>query len=121
RRILDRLVGYKLSPLLWNKVKRGLSAGRVQSVALRLICDREDEIKAFTPEEYWSITAQLEAAGGKHFEAKLRRFAGEAVELKDESEAKRVVNELKEERFEIASVQRRERRRNPAPPFTTST
>lgn len=76
RRILDRLVGYKLSPLLWNKVKRGLSAGRVQSVALRLICDREAEIQAFKPEEYWSISAQLEAAGGKLFEAKLRRLAG---------------------------------------------
>lgn len=121
RRILDRLVGYKLSPLLWNKVKRGLSAGRVQSVALRLICDREAEIQAFKPEEYWSISAQLEAAGGKLFEAKLRRLAGEAVELRNEEEARRVVGELEGERFEIVSVQRRERRRNPAPPFTTST
>ena len=124
RRILDRLVGYKLSPLLWTKVKRGLSAGRVQSVALRLICDREAEIAAFKPEEYWSVTAVLlagEARAGTTFEAKLRLLDGKAAELKDEASAQRVVDALKDAEFKVIRVARRERRRNPAPPFTTST
>lgn len=130
RRVLDRLVGYKLSPLLWSKVKRGLSAGRVQSVALRLICDREDEIDAFVQEEYWSITAHLSQAGqnattgkapAKPFEAKLHRIDGKKVELSNEAEAQAVVSRLQGAEFVVTQVTRKERRRKPAPPFTTST
>src|SRR5690554_6559550 len=130
RRILDRLVGYKRSPLLWSKVKRGLSAGRVQSVALRLICDREDEIDAFVQEEYWSITAHLSQAGqnattgkapAKPFEAKLHRIDGKKVELSNEAEAHAVVRRLQGAEFVVTQVTRKERRRKPAPPFTTST
>lgn len=126
RRILDRLVGYKLSPLLWSKVKPGLSAGRVQSVALRLICDREEEIDAFQPQEYWSLTAQLETDGEgpkkeRRFDAKLRQFGGKKADLPDEDTAKKVLEAVKDADFVVQRVTRRERRRNPAPPFTTST
>ena len=125
RRILDRLVGYKLSPLLWSKVKRGLSAGRVQSVALRLICDREQEINEFVPEEYWSITARLVPAegpsAGEVFEAKLYRLDGKKVAITNGDEAAAVVKSLEASDFRVAEVVRKERRRNPAPPFTTST
>lgn len=125
RRILDRLVGYRLSPLLWNKVRGGLSAGRVQSVALRLICDREQEIDEFEQEEYWSITALLAPAGGPNagetFEAKLHRLDGKKVEIGSEEEARAVVERLGNEEFRVESVSRKERKRNPAPPFTTST
>lgn len=123
RRVLDRLVGYELSPLLWAKVKRGLSAGRVQSVALRLVCDREAEVQAFVPEEYWSITAHL-ASGSKRsetFEAKLHARAGKKVKLQSEADAATVLSALEQAPFAVHSVTRRERRRNPAPPFTTST
>jgi len=125
RRVLDRLVGYKLSPLLWSKVKRGLSAGRVQSVALRIICDREQEIEAFRPEEYWTITAVFSpSATGKakeSFEAKLHRIDGDKVEVKDEATARSIVARLSHAQFAVTAVSRKERRRNPAPPFTTST
>lgn len=122
RRILDRLVGYQLSPLLWSKVKRGLSAGRVQSVALRLICDRENEINAFVKEEYWSITATMKAAAnGTPFEAKLWQLDGGKVELHHEGEANQVVSRLRNASFQVMKVTRKDRRRNPAPPFTTST
>lgn len=131
RRVLDRLVGYGLSPLLWRKVRRGLSAGRVQSVAVRLICDREAEIEAFVPEEYWSITAVLSAedgaagAGGPTIEA---RFVGkvvrggkiEKVEITSAGEAERVTGESREARWTVLEVKRGTRRRNPPPPFTTS-
>lgn len=121
RRVLDRLVGYKLSPLLWAKVKRGLSAGRVQSVALRIICDREEEIESFVPEEYWSIIAGLETAEGGRFEAKLHARGKDKIEVRNKEEADSVLSELENAQFVVASVTKRERRRNPAAPFTTST
>jgi len=125
RRVLDRLVGYKLSPLLWAKVKRGLSAGRVQSVALRLVCDREQEIEAFVPEEYWTITAAFLPPGGsgskEPIEAKLQRIGDEKAEIKDGATARKIVARLTGAEFVVKEVSRKERRRNPAPPFTTST
>lgn len=121
RRVLDRIVGYKLSPLLWAKVKRGLSAGRVQSVALRLICDRENEILAFQPEEYWTITAHLLSVGSKPFEAKLHAKGSKRIKIENENETQAILAELKGAEFTVAKVVRRERKRNPAPPFTTST
>lgn len=121
RRVLDRLVGYKLSPLLWAKVKRGLSAGRVQSVALRIICDREEEIASFQPEEYWSIVAELETPDGGRFEAKLHGRGKDKIELRNKEEAESVLHELQNAQFVVTSVTKRERRRNPAAPFTTST
>lgn len=121
RRVLDRLVGYKLSPFLWRKVRRGLSAGRVQSVAVRLICDREDEIQAFRSEEYWSLIARLRpAAGGTAFQAKYHGAEGKKVALKSESQVQGIVQEVREARFDVVSVTKKERRRNPALPFTTS-
>jgi len=125
RRVLDRLVGYNLSPLLWEKVKRGLSAGRVQSVALRLICEREREIQAFRPEEYWTIEAELRTPEGETFRAKLEKHAGKKVQLRNQEEAERAVAELlrlsKEEGFLVSKVTKKEARRNPPPPFITST
>ncbi|WP_100330900.1 type I DNA topoisomerase [Bacillus xiapuensis] len=119
RRILDRLVGYNISPLLWKKVKKGLSAGRVQSVALRLIIDREKEIQNFKPEEYWTIDAQF--LKGKHqFQASFYGKNGKKVSLKSEQEVKEILSAIQGNEFELASVTKRERRRNPAPPFTTS-
>ncbi len=121
RRILDRLVGYKISPLLWAAVKRGLSAGRVQSVALRLICEREREIQAFKVEEYWSVTAHLKAAKPPPFEATLRKLDGKKAKLPKEPNAKRVVEELDREKFVVSTVERTEKKRHPVPPFITST
>ncbi len=121
RRILDRIVGYKLSPLLWEKVKRGLSAGRVQSVAIRLICDREAEIEAFIPVEYWSATGLLSTKEGKKFEAKLWRYKNKKIELKNEAEAQKVKEATKDKKWTIEKITRRERKRNPAAPFITST
>lgn len=121
RRVLDRIVGYKLSPLLWAKVKRGLSAGRVQSVALRLICDREAEIRAFVPEEYWSITAHLLTDDNKAFEAKLYAQAGERIKISSKADADAVVAALQGATFRVTKIVRKERKRNPPPPFTTST
>ena len=120
RRILDRLVGYNLSPLLWEKVKRGLSAGRVQSVALRLVCEREREREAFEPEEYWTIEVVFETEEGP-LRAKLKRFQGKPVKPKSEAEAKALVEALKKASFVVERVERKEIRRKPAPPFITST
>ncbi|TMU87799.1 type I DNA topoisomerase [Bacillus sp. BHET2] len=119
RRILDRLVGYNISPLLWKKVKKGLSAGRVQSVAVRLIIDRENEIKSFTPEEYWSIDAEF-TKGKDTFQASFYGIDGKKVELKTEEDVKDVLGKVKGKSFEVNKVTKKERKRNPAPSFTTS-
>ncbi|MBZ5749860.1 type I DNA topoisomerase [Metabacillus rhizolycopersici] len=120
RRVLDRLVGYKISPILWKKVKKGLSAGRVQSVAVRLIIDREKEIKAFIPEEYWSIEGQF-LKGQKEFEASFYGVNGEKKELTSESDVKAILEVIEGNKFTVNKVTKRERKRNPAVPFTTST
>ena len=120
RRVLDRLVGYKVSPLLWNKVRRGLSAGRVQTVALRLIVEREQEIRAFNPREYWTIHALLEASGPPAFEAKLTKYKGEDLEIPDQAEAQRILAEIEHAVWQVASVAQKEKRRFAPPPFTTS-
>ncbi|TFE25035.1 type I DNA topoisomerase [Cohnella luojiensis] len=119
RRVLDRLVGYKISPLLWKKVKKGLSAGRVQSVAVKLIYDRENEINAFIPEEYWSITAHL-LKGTAAFEAKFHSLNGEKKELTSESDVKEVLAQMGSSDFAVGEVKEKERLRNPSPPFITS-
>jgi len=125
RRILDRLVGYKLSPLLWEKVKRGLSAGRVQSVALRLIVEREKEIESFKPQEYWQIQALLETKDQKEkFRAKLVEKDGQKLEkfsLQNEEQALKIVEALKKADFQVQEVIKKERVKNPPPPFITST
>lgn len=120
RRILDRLVGYKVSPVLWKPIRRGLSAGRVQTVALRLIVEREDEIRAFVPEEYWSITAQLEK-DQQRFEAKLHHIDGKKFRLENEERARGVLADVDGVPFVVTEVKRRERTKNPPAPFTTST
>lgn len=121
RRVLDRLVGYKASPVLWRTVKKGLSAGRVQTVALRLIVEREREIRAFKPVEYWTIEALLEKAG-QQFTAKLHNIDGKKAEIPNQAAADRILSDLKGRRtFPVTDVKRRERRKNPAAPFTTST
>ncbi|MEN6413204.1 MAG: type I DNA topoisomerase [Veillonellales bacterium] len=121
RRILDRIVGYKLSPLLWRKVRKGLSAGRVQSVAVRLICDREKEIQAFIPEEYWTMTAKLrEKPRSALFDAQLILQDGEKISIVSEKQSEQIKSELEQAEFTVLTVKRRERRRNPAAPFTTS-
>jgi DNA topoisomerase-1 len=120
RRVLDRIVGYKVSPLLWNKVRRGLSAGRVQTVALRLIVEREQEIRAFIPREYWTIHALLEASGPPAFEAKLTKYKGEDIEVPDQAEAQRILAEIEHAIWQVAAVAQREKRRFAPPPFTTS-
>ncbi len=119
RRILDRLVGYKISPLLWKKVKKGLSAGRVQSVAVKIILDRENEIDAFVPEEYWSITAKL-VKGSSVFEAKFTQLNGQKKELSKEADVEEVLKAIKGATFKVAEVKEKERQRHPSPPFTTS-
>jgi DNA topoisomerase-1 len=120
RRILDRLVGYQVSPFLWKPIRPGLSAGRVQTVALRLICEREDEIRAFQEEEYWSILAHL-ATEGQRFEAKLHQIQGKAFTLHNAEEARAVVEDVQGVPWGVTEVKRREKRKNPAAPFTTST
>ncbi|MFJ7729014.1 type I DNA topoisomerase [Neobacillus sp. NPDC097160] len=120
RRILDRLVGYNISPLLWKKVKKGLSAGRVQSVAVRLIIDREKEIKAFTPEEYWTIEGEF-LKGKDHFNASFFSLVDhDKTELKTEQDVQAILQQMDGNKFKVISVTKKERRRNPAPPFITS-
>ncbi|WP_137789677.1 type I DNA topoisomerase [Bacillus sp. E(2018)] len=119
RRVLDRLVGYKVSPLLWKKIKKGLSAGRVQTVAVRLIVEREKEIEAFQPEEYWKIKG-IFSASGEDFEAQFYGTGGKKKELSNEEEVKEILSTIKGKQFKIDSVQKKERRRNPSPPFITS-
>ncbi|RJQ44094.1 MAG: type I DNA topoisomerase [Nitrospiraceae bacterium] len=121
RRVLDRLVGYKLSPLLWRKVRRGLSAGRVQSVALRLVVDREREIGAFQSEEYWSITATLEAQEPPQFEAKLIQIGDLKAEIKNGEQAQGILDDVQGKGFVVQKIEKKKRRRSPAPPFITST
>lgn len=122
RRVLDRIVGYKISPLLWRKVRKGLSAGRVQSVATRLICDREEEIEKFEPEEYWTITAKLaKKKAGASFEAKFYGTADEKVELKNEAQVRDILKKLEGSKFTVNKVKNSEKKKTPAPPFTTST
>ena len=122
RRILDRIVGYKISPLLWAKVKRGLSAGRVQSVALRIICDREDEINAFIPEEYWTLDAKLRADGEKKpLTAKFHGDENGKLAITCREEADRIMDEIRGERFEVLEVKKGERVKKAPLPFTTST
>jgi DNA topoisomerase I len=121
RRVLDRLVGYKISPLLWDKVRRGLSAGRVQSVALKMIAEREEAIKAFVPEEYWTFAAKLAANTPPQFVAKLSKIAGKKADVTAEPEARVIESALKAGTFKVASVTRKERKQSAAPPFITST
>jgi DNA topoisomerase-1 len=120
RRVLDRLVGYEISPVLWSKVRRGLSAGRVQSVAVRLVVDREAEIKAFRPEEYWTISVEVEGSAPPPFAARVVRLDGEKAALSHEGQASDVVSLLSQATLRVASIERKERRKNPPPPFITS-
>ena len=127
RRILDRLVGYQISPILWQNVKPGLSAGRVQSVAVRLICEREEEIEAFEAQEYWTITATLKGEDAAPFGAKLLQIGSEKGTIStygftiDETRAHEIVNDAKTEKYVVKEIQKRERKRRPVPPFITST
>lgn len=128
RRILDRLVGYQISPLLWKKITKGLSAGRVQSVAVRLIVEREKEIKEFKPQEYWKITAELKTTAedkekikdSKTFKSILQKFNNENIEIKNETQAKDIINELQKAEYVVANVKKQTKRNNAPPPFTTS-
>ncbi len=122
RRILDRMIGYRISPLLWDKVKRGLSAGRVQSVALRIICDREAEIDAFVPQEYWSLDAAFSVKGMKKpFRAKFYGTTEGKVAISSEEEANKILAAVNGAKFKVSEIKMGERKRQPAPPFTTST
>ncbi len=122
RRILDRIVGYKLSPFLWKKVRSGLSAGRVQSVAVRLIVDRENEINDFVSEEYWTIDAKLSAKGSrKVFAAKFYGTRDEKIELKAKEDTDRILSQLDSAEYIVENVKKGVRKKSPAPPFTTST
>ena len=121
RRVLDRIVGYQISPILWRKVKKGLSAGRVQSVATRLIVDREREIENFIPEEYWTVDAKLKTQAGEEFEASLNSCDGKKLKPEKEPEVKAILDELAQQEFVVDNVKKGEKKRNPAPPFTTST
>jgi len=119
RRVLDRIVGYKLSPLLWKKVRKGLSAGRVQSFAVRLICDREEEILEFVPQEYWEVKAHLVKDKDKII-AKLTQINGKKAELNNSLQVEEIKNKLNNENIIVKNIEKRKQRRNPAPPFTTS-
>lgn len=121
RRVLDRLVGYQVSPVLWKTVSKGLSAGRVQSVALRLICEREDEIRIFVPEEYWSIEAELSTSSGELFRAQLVTFKNKKIKIPDEDSSKTHVNRLRGLDYYLKDRSKKRIRRQPYPPFTTST
>lgn len=120
RRVLDRLVGYEISPILWKNVKWGLSAGRVQSAALKLICDKEEEIKAFEPKEYWTVDCVLKKER-KKFPIKLTKYKNKKIEISTEEEAKKIISELEENNYRIDKVKKGNRLKNPLPPFTTST
>src|SRR2546428_1545988 len=120
RRILDRLVGYQISPLLWDKVRRGISAGRVQTVTLRMIVERENEIKAFVSQEYWSIIAKLEGHEPPQFEARLAKIKGKNAEVKNQAEADHILAAVRNSEFLVESVVTKEKKRNPVPPFITS-
>src|SRR5579883_96466 len=123
RRVLDRLVGYEISPILWKKVRRGLSAGRVQSVAVRIVVEREREIGAFKPQEYWTVDCGVEAGSPPPFRVKLFRLDGETAKVKalaDGASTKRVADELRTATFTVEKVERKERRKNPLAPFITS-
>lgn len=121
RRILDRLVGYKISPILWKKVHRGLSAGRVQSVALRIVCEREREILAFEPREYWSVTLELEGSEKPQFQAKLFKIDGDKAEIANKAEADEILKGLEGAKPVLEDIVKKERKRNPSAPFITST
>src|SRR4051812_13024875 len=120
RRVLDRMMGFRLSPLLWEKVKQGLSAGRVQSVALKMVCARQDEIDAFVPEEYWNLGADLKASLPPPISARLSRIEGKKAEVHDGEEAAKIVRGLERGSFVVSKVERKESRQKPAPPFITS-
>jgi DNA topoisomerase-1 len=121
RRILDRIVGYEISPVLWKKIRKGLSAGRVQSVATRIICDREAEIENFIPKEYWSIDTQFKKEDGLIFAARFHGKNGKKFEIKNKDESDEILALLKDSAFIVSNVKKREKKRNPAPPFITST
>ena len=122
RRVLDRIVGYKISPVLWKKVKRGLSAGRVQSVAVKLIVDRENEIENFIPEEYWNIYVNLlDKKSKKEFEARFIGKDNKKIELHSKEETDKILNDIKNAKYVVTDIKKSERKRQPAPPFTTST
>lgn len=120
RRVLDRLVGYEISPILWKNVKWGLSAGRVQSAALKLICDRETEIKAFEPKEYWTVEC-IATKDRKKFPIKLTQYKGKKIEINSEEESNKIIEELKKDKFIVTKVKKGTKTKNPLPPFTTST
>ena len=120
RRILDRIVGYRLSPLLWEKVRRGLSAGRVQSVAVRIVCEREREREAFNSEEYWSIEAKLEGQNPPAFTAKVIEFEGNPIKLPNEAKTTQAVEALRDKPFQVHLIEKKDRKKNPLPPFITS-
>jgi DNA topoisomerase-1 len=121
RRILDRLVGYKISPLLWKTVYKGLSAGRVQSVALRIICEREEAVENFVPKEYWSITALLETETGESLSAKLEKIEGKSFEIPSQKEAEKLLSQIQKEDFLVTKISQEKKKRNPYPPYITST
>lgn len=121
RRLLDRLVGYLISPLLWKKIGRGLSAGRVQSIAMRLICEREKEIRDFIPEEYWTVTAELEASQPPSFKANLVKIDDKKTKIEDGKSAEKIASELRDATYTLENVDVKEKKRNPAPPYITST
>ncbi len=120
RRVLDRIVGYKISPILWVKIRKGLSAGRVQSVATRIVCDREDEINAFVPEEYWTLTAKLKAGAKKTFDVRFFGTDGNRVDLKSEAQTNEIVARIGDAAFSATEVKKSEKHKHAAPPFTTS-
>ncbi|HNX59120.1 MAG TPA: type I DNA topoisomerase, partial [Spirochaetota bacterium] len=119
RRILDRIVGYNISPILWKKVKKGLSAGRVQSVALRVICDREAEIDSFKPQEYWTLEVEF-SSKGKKYRATLHSKSGEKIEIVSKDDMDRIIAEISQSKLVVVSIQKKERKRNPQAPYITS-